>query len=85
MTKTEKIIFSLIVLLPIIDMITSFTVNLPLSLGALLRTGFMFFLFFYMITYLQKESFILLSVFLLSFISIAMTLIINFMLNVLLC
>ena len=81
MTKTEKIIFSLIVLLPIIDMITSFTVNLPLSLGALLRTGFMFFLFFYMIIYLQKESFILLSVFLLSFISIAMTLIINFMLK----
>ncbi|MEI3611999.1 O-antigen ligase family protein [Pseudogracilibacillus sp. SO30301A] len=80
MTKTEKIFFSLIVLLPIIDIITSFTTSLPLSFGALLRTGFMFFLFIFIVNYL-RPTVNTLFLFSLPFLSITLTFLINFVLK----
>lgn len=80
MTKAERLIFIIIVLLPIIDIITSFTTNFPLSFGALLRTGFMFFLFIFIVNYL-RPTVNKLFLFSLPLLSITLTFLINFVLK----
>ncbi|MEI3607588.1 O-antigen ligase family protein [Pseudogracilibacillus sp. SE30717A] len=81
MEKKEKLIFTLIVALPIIDILTSLTEHVPLSVGALIRTGFMFFLFMYIFNYLISKKFIYTIIFLLPFLCIMLTFIINYLIK----
>lgn len=77
LTKYDKVIFFIIIALPLVDIITTFTVHLPLSFGAIIRTGFMFFLFVYLWRYYRNKH-RLHFLFIASFFTVLLTFVVNF-------
>lgn len=84
MTFSHKFIFILLVIQPLIDLITSLSTHysqLPVSIGALLKTALMGVLVVYLIYYFYPRNKWLFIIFIGSYLSIIITLIINFVLK----
>lgn len=82
MIKHKKIIFILIIIQPLLDLVTSLTIErFPVSIGALLKTLMMAFLSIYIFVYLIKQQNKLIWLYIASFLTIGLTIAINIFLK----
>lgn len=74
--NTDKTFFTIIIALPILDIMTTFTANFAFSIGAIIRTLAMALLFIYLVYFYINKN---LALFLIPFLSISITFILNFL------
>lgn len=74
MHTTNKVIFISIICLPILDIATFFTINLPISIGIIVRTALLIFLLIHLVRHFSATYFPIL----IALISISITFMLNF-------
>jgi len=82
MKKINSIVFLTIIALPVLDIMTTFTTSLPLSVGAVVRTIGMGILFIYLFLYFHhRDSTFYFSTYLAAFMMITLSFLINFVMK----